>query len=121
MQGQNDQNDQNDQNEQDACCCHGHDHVHDSGECDSETDDKTPYIDSGECRIPIHDGVEVEVVGGKLDPAEVDAYVAYAKRKEGAPLHRLVIHVMGDEVQLEYHCRQPGFQRIRRITGGPTV
>lgn len=106
-----------------AECCenHGADHVHDMTELDHDTDDKQVYIDPGDTKIPVHDGIEVEVVGGKLDPAEIDAYVAYAKRKEGSPLHKLVIHVEGDEVNLEYHCHQENFQRIRRITGGPTV
>lgn len=104
-----------------GCCNHGADHVHDQTEMDYSTDERPSVVDPGETKIPLKEALDVEIVGGQLDPAEVDAYVAYARRKEGSRLERLVIHVEGDTVNLEYHCRQDGFQRIRRITGGPTV
>ena len=100
-------------------CCENHapDHVRDMTELDHETDEKAVVIDPGETKIPVHDGIEVEVDGAKLDCAEIDAYVAYAKRKEGTALRKLIIHVEGDEVNLEYRLRQEGFERVRRITG----
>lgn len=101
----------------DCCCNHGVDHVHDATELDSDTDNTPEAIDPGETRIPVHDGVTVEVIGERLEPAEVNAYLAYAKSKEGTALKALIIHVEGDEVNLEYRLRQPGFERIRRITG----
>ena len=100
-----------------GCCNHGADHVHDHTELDDRTDERPAVVDPGETRIPVNDDIVVEVTGGEIDPAERDAYLAYARRREGNSLKRLVIHVEGDEVNLEYHCRQDGFQRIRRITG----
>lgn len=58
----------------------------------------------------------VTVVGGELPQAEIDAYIAYARKKHGREPDEICIEVDGEYVNLDVHYYDP-FNRIRRITG----
>ncbi|MGN0747030.1 MAG: anaerobic ribonucleoside-triphosphate reductase [Aristaeellaceae bacterium] len=59
----------------------------------------------------------VNVTGGTLPQAEIDAYIARATKKFGREPFGMDIHVDGDYVDLSYDFGTQPFQRIRRITG----
>ena len=59
----------------------------------------------------------INVTGGELEQAEVNAYVQRAKEKYGREPLGIDIKVDGDFVELSYDFGHTPFQRIRRITG----
>ncbi len=60
----------------------------------------------------------VNVTGGKLDQAEIDAYVKYATEKnKGQTIEAIDINIDGDYVDLKYTFEPVPFNRIRRVTG----
>ena len=59
----------------------------------------------------------VNVTGGTLPQAEIDAYIARATKKFGREPFGMDIHVDGDYVDLSYKLAPLRFERIRRITG----
>lgn len=59
----------------------------------------------------------INVTGGELEQAEIDAYVQRAKEKYGREPLGINIRVDGDYVELSYDFGHTPFQRIRRITG----
>ena len=60
---------------------------------------------------------EIHVTGGKLEQAEIDAYIARGTEQYGREPQRIDITVDGDFVDLAYHFQPEPFERIRRITG----
>ena len=62
--------------------------------------------------------VDVKVIGGELEQAEIDAYIAHVREgNPGKQLKYLNIKLDGEFVDLEYEFLPQKFQRIRRITG----
>ncbi len=59
----------------------------------------------------------INVTGGELEQAEINAYIQRAKEKYGREPLGIDIKVDGDFVELSYDFGHPPFQRIRRITG----
>ncbi|NLT57810.1 MAG: hypothetical protein GXX99_02470 [Clostridiales bacterium] len=62
--------------------------------------------------------IDVQVKGGTLEQAEIDAYIV--RGRELYPnriLSGIDIDVDGEYVGLTYHFAQVPFERIRRITG----
>jgi len=59
----------------------------------------------------------VNVKGGVLPQAEIDAYLSRAREKYNREPKQMDILVDGDEVELSYDFGSVPFQRIRRITG----
>lgn len=59
----------------------------------------------------------VNVTGGVVDQAEIDAYIQRAVHKFGKEPKSIDLRVDGDEVELRYDFGTQPFQRIRRITG----
>ncbi|MBQ7793557.1 MAG: hypothetical protein IJ366_03465 [Clostridia bacterium] len=60
----------------------------------------------------------VNVTGGKLSEAEINAYVKRATEKNaGKKLSAIDINVDGDYVDLKYTFEPVPFNRIRRVTG----
>lgn len=59
----------------------------------------------------------INVTGGELEQAEINAYIQRAKEKYGHEPLGIDIKVDGDFVELSYDFGHPPFQRIRRITG----
>ena len=59
----------------------------------------------------------VSVTNGTLPEQEINAYIARATEKFGAPPIAIAITLCGDEVELDYTLPPRPFQRIRRITG----
>ena len=60
---------------------------------------------------------EINVTGGTLEQAEIDAYIQRAREKYGREPQGIDIRVDGDWVELAYDFGRTPFQRIRRITG----
>ena len=63
--------------------------------------------------------IQVEVVGGVMSEEEQQAYVRHAEERyahQRLP-ERMIIHMDGDFVDLEYRFAPVPFDRIRRITG----
>ena len=60
---------------------------------------------------------EINVTGGELPEAEVNAYVEWARKKYGQVPVKMELNVDGDEVEITCHMRKAPFERIRRITG----
>ena len=60
---------------------------------------------------------EINVTGGVLEQAEIDAYIQRAREKYGREPQGIDIRVDGDWVELSYDFGHTPFQRIRRITG----
>jgi hypothetical protein len=62
--------------------------------------------------------MDIRVTGGQLSNAEVDSYIARA-RKQYADKHitGIDINLDGEYVDLTYHWTTVPFERIRRITG----
>lgn len=62
--------------------------------------------------------VEVNVTNGKLEQAEIDAYVQRGiDNNPKQKIKAVNIEVDGDYVNIEYVFHEVPFQRIRRITG----
>lgn len=59
----------------------------------------------------------INVTGGELEQAEINAYIQRAKKKYGREPLGIDIKVDGDYVELSYDFGHTPFQRIRRITG----
>jgi len=59
----------------------------------------------------------INVTGGELPQAEIDAYISRAQQKFGAEPQGIDIKVDGDYVELSYDFGSVPFHRIRRITG----
>ncbi|MFU0832867.1 MAG: Anaerobic ribonucleoside-triphosphate reductase [Oscillospiraceae bacterium] len=60
----------------------------------------------------------VTVVGGKLEEAEINNYIAYVKKKNpNRTIKSLRIEPDGEYVNLSYELEPVPFERIRRITG----
>ena len=59
----------------------------------------------------------INVTGGELPQAEIDAYINRAQQKFGAEPQGIDIKVDGDYVELSYDFGSVPFHRIRRITG----
>lgn len=60
---------------------------------------------------------KINVTGGVLEQAEIDAYIERAKEKYGRNPLSIDIKVDGEYVELSYDFGHTPFQRIRRITG----
>ena len=62
--------------------------------------------------------VQVNVTGGKLEQAEIDAYLNRAKEKyPDKVISAMDIKIDGEFVDITYHWETVPFERIRRITG----
>ena len=62
--------------------------------------------------------VQVNVTGGKMEKAEIDAYLARAKEKyPDKVIAAMDIKMDGEFVDITYHWETVPFERIRRITG----
>lgn len=60
----------------------------------------------------------VNVTGGKLSQAEIDAYVMRAeKQNTGKKIATMDIELDGEYVNLKYTFEPVPFNRIRRVTG----
>lgn len=59
----------------------------------------------------------VNVLNGKMEQSEINAYISRATEKYGVEPKSINITICGDEVELEYDLGIRPFQRIRRITG----
>lgn len=58
----------------------------------------------------------INVTGGELEQAEINAYIQRAKEKYGREPLGIDIKVDGDYVELSYDFGHTPFQHIRRIT-----
>lgn len=62
--------------------------------------------------------MQINVTGGDISQAELNAYIARAGEKYPVgTVQSLDIHLDGDFVDLKYHLTPRPFSRIRRITG----
>ena len=62
--------------------------------------------------------VQVNVTGGELEKAEIDAYLARAKEKyPDKVISSMDIKLDGEFVDITYNWETVPFERIRRITG----
>ena len=62
--------------------------------------------------------MDIRITGGNLPQAEVDAYIARAKRQyPDKQINGIDIRLDGEFVDLTYHWTTVPFERIRRITG----
>lgn len=62
--------------------------------------------------------IKITVIGGELDEAEINAYIAHAKEKyPDRKINGLELELDGDFVNIKYSLEPISFQRIRRITG----
>ena len=62
--------------------------------------------------------IDVNVSNGTIDQSEIDAYIAYGRKKyPGKSIVGLDIRLDGDYVDLKYRLATQPFERIRRITG----
>lgn len=59
----------------------------------------------------------VNIIGGDMSDEEKSAYVERALEKYGSQLYQLDMELDGEYVKLRYHLNNPGFERVRRITG----
>ncbi len=60
--------------------------------------------------------VEVQVFGGTLSEAEIDAYLAHGcKSYPDREIHAMEIHLDGEFVDLHYYF-SPRFQHVYRVT-----
>lgn len=60
---------------------------------------------------------QINVTGGEMEQAEINAYIQRAKEKYGREPQSIDIRVDGEWVELSYDFGRTPFQRIRRITG----
>lgn len=61
---------------------------------------------------------QVNVTGGTMEKAEIDAYLARAKEKyPDKVISSMDINMDGEFVDITYHWETVPFERIRRITG----
>ena len=62
--------------------------------------------------------IQVNITGGQLPQAEIDAYIAHGKKSyPGRDIERIDIALDGEYVDLHYYLADQPFERIRRITG----
>ena len=62
--------------------------------------------------------IDVTVQNGTIDQKEVDAYIAYGRKKyPGKSIIAMDVTLDGDFVDLKYQFSPQPFERIRRITG----
>ena len=62
--------------------------------------------------------VQVNVIGGQLEKAEIDAYLERAKEiYPDKVISAMDIKLDGEFVDITYHWETVPFERIRRITG----
>ena len=62
--------------------------------------------------------MNVNVIGESLSQQEIDAYIAYGKKKyTGRNITGMTVKTDGDFVDLKFEFEDVPFQRIRRITG----
>lgn len=61
---------------------------------------------------------QVNVTGGTMEKAEIDAYLSRAKEKyPDKVISSMDINMDGEFVDITYHWETVPFERIRRITG----
>lgn len=62
--------------------------------------------------------VQVNVTGGTMEQAEIDAYLSRAKENHpDKVISAMDIKIDGEFVDITYHWETVPFERIRRITG----
>lgn len=62
--------------------------------------------------------MNVNVIGESLSQQEINAYIAYGKKKYiGRNITAMTVKTDGDFVDLKFEFEDVPFQRIRRITG----
>lgn len=62
--------------------------------------------------------VQVNVTGGTMEQAEIDAYLSRAKETHpDKVISAMDIKIDGEFVDITYHWETVPFERIRRITG----
>ncbi len=62
--------------------------------------------------------MNVNVIGESLSQQEINAYIAYGKKKyTGRNITGMTVKTDGDFVDLKFEFEDVPFQRIRRITG----
>ena len=62
--------------------------------------------------------IDVTVQNGTIDQKEIDAYIAYGRKKyPGKSIIAMDVTLDGDFVDLKYQFSTQPFERIRRITG----
>ena len=62
--------------------------------------------------------IDVTVQNGTIDQNEIDAYIAYGRKKyPGKSIVAMDVTLDGDFVDLKYRFSPQPFERIRRITG----
>ena len=62
--------------------------------------------------------IDVTVQNGTIDQKEIDAYIAYGRKKyPGKSIIAMDVTLDGDFVDLKYQFSPQPFERIRRITG----
>jgi hypothetical protein len=60
----------------------------------------------------------INVIGGTLEQAEIDAYIAHVKEQNpNEDIETLNIELDGEFVNLTYTVKPIPFDRIRRVTG----
>jgi hypothetical protein len=62
--------------------------------------------------------MKVNVIGDTIPQEEIDAYIAYGKKKySNREITEMTVKVDGEFVDLQYSFADVPFDRIRRITG----
>ena len=62
--------------------------------------------------------IDVTVQNGTIDQKEIDAYIAYGRKKyPGKSIIAMDVTLDGDFVDLKYQFSPQPFERTRRITG----
>lgn len=62
--------------------------------------------------------ISVNVKGGELSQAEINAYIVHGQKEfPEKTISAIDLKVDGDYVDVDYHFTEVPFQRIRRITG----
>ncbi len=62
--------------------------------------------------------MKINVIGESLSQQEIDAYIAYGRRKyKGREIEEMTVKTDGDYADLQFRFADVPFDRIRRITG----
>ena len=62
--------------------------------------------------------MKVNVIGDTIPQEEIDAYIAYGKKKySNREITEMTVKIDGEFVDLQYSFADVPFDRIRRITG----